>query len=323
MSNTLEVKNLKTYFFTRRGIAKAVDDVSFSVRPGEIVAIVGESGCGKSVTMRSIMRIIRYPGRIVGGEILFNGTDLLRLPEKKMRRIRGGSISLIIQEPTLAFDPCYTVGYQTIEAIREHGTLSRAEANAKTVKLLESMNIPDPARQARSYPHELSGGMLQRAMIAISLSSDPKLVIADEPTTSLDVTTQAQVLELMVERVKDFGTSLILVTHNLGLVARYAHRIFVMYAGRFVETGTTEDLYTNPKHSYTQGLWASIPRLDQAAETDKLKPLEGMPPSLFNLGQGCQFEPRCWEKSAGCDCRTPPLHHIRGEHYVACHRYGS
>ena len=324
MEKLLEVKNLRTSFFMQNAEVKAVNDVSFHVGKGEIVAIVGESGCGKSVTQMSVMQLIQTPpGRILGGEILFDGRDLLKYTPKQMRSVRGAEISMIFQEPMTSLNPVFTVGSQITEVIRMHKKVSRKQAWAMGVEALNAVGIPDPERRMRSYPFEMSGGMRQRVLIAIAVACQSRLIIADEPTTALDVTTQAQVMELLLSLVRKNGTSLIIVTHNLGLVARYADRIYVMYAGRIVESGTTEQLLTAPRHPYTKGLLNSVPKLD-GNRTKKLIPIEGAPPNLARLEETCAFLPRC---PYACDiCRrqpAPDLYQTDGPgHYAACHQLG-
>jgi oligopeptide transport system ATP-binding protein len=315
----LEVQELKTYFKTKAGRVRAVDGVSFAVRPGEKVAIVGESGCGKSVTALSIMRLVEQPpGEYADGSILFDGQDLLELPESGMRKIRGGEIGMIFQDPMTCLNPTMTVANQIAEGLRIHLKLNRKQAHLRAIALLEQVGIPDAAARANAYPHQFSGGMRQRVMIAIALACNPKLLIADEPTTALDVTIQAQILELINGVCNNFGTALILITHDLGVVAGMADRVVVMYAGKVVETAPTEELFANPRHPYTQGLLASIPRLDEA-RTSELKTIEGAPPDLLKPPSGCPFMPRC--VFARSICRTlPPLDPIAGQnaHLKAC-----
>lgn len=319
----LEVKDLKTSFFTQNGEVKAVNGVSFNVYQHEVVAIVGESGCGKSVTQMSIMQLIQSPpGKIINGEVLFEGDNLLKYSadSKKMTNLRGSSISMIFQEPMTSLNPVYTVGSQLTEVIKTHKKVTKKEAWKQGIQALEAVGIPDPEKRMSNYPFEMSGGMRQRVMIAIAVACKSKLIIADEPTTALDVTTQAQVMELLLSLVKTIDTSIIIVTHNLGLVSRYADRIYVMYAGRIIESGTTEDILTNPQHPYTKGLLKSVPRLDKGKDST-LIPIEGAPPNLLNLPAYCAFEPRC---SSVCDiCKSlssPELVKVgEREHYCACH----
>ncbi len=315
----LEIQDLKTYFKTKAGYVRAVDGVSFAVQAGEKVAIVGESGCGKSVTALSIMRLIEQPpGEYINGSILFGDQDLLELPERAMRKIRGGQIGMIFQDPMTCLNPTMTVGNQIAEGLRIHLKLGRSEAYKRAIRLLEQVGIPDATTRAGAYPHEFSGGMRQRVMIAIALACNPKLLVADEPTTALDVTVQAQILELIDGVCKDFGTALILITHDLGVVASMTDRVVVMYAGKVVETASTEELFANPRHPYTLGLLASIPRLDEQ-RTQDLKTIEGAPPNLLKPPSGCPFMPRC--TFARPICRTvPPLDPLPGQatHRKAC-----
>ncbi|WP_027583581.1 ABC transporter ATP-binding protein [Bradyrhizobium sp. Ai1a-2] len=321
----LEVKNLKTVFFTNSGLFRAVDDVSFSVRRGETLAIVGESGCGKSVTALSVMRLVPDPpGRIVGGEIVLEGKDLLALDEEAMRKIRGNRISMIFQEPMTSLNPVMRIGDQITEALRLHQDISSREAWKQAVDMLRLVRIPEPERRAQEYPHQLSGGMRQRAMIAMALACRPALLIADEPTTALDVTIQAQILALMVDLQKKLGTGLILITHDLGVVAQTAQRVIVMYAGRKVEEASVEALFENPLHPYTRGLMASIPAvpsLDAKADV-RLVEIPGMVPSLTKLPTGCAFAPRCRFAIPRCREEYPPLGDFGGRHLAACWRAG-
>ena len=321
----LEVKNLHTSFFTAAGEVKAVGGVSFHVNKKEVVAIVGESGCGKSVTQMSVMQLIQTPpGKILEGEVLFGGKDLLKYDanSKEMRSIRGAEISMIFQEPMTSLNPVYTVGSQLSEVIRTHMKVSRKKAWELGVQALESVGIPDPEQRMKNYPFEMSGGMRQRVMIAIAVACRSRLIIADEPTTALDVTTQAQVMELLMSLVEKMDTSLIVVTHNLGLVTRYADRIYVMYAGRVVESGTTRDLLTNPQHPYTIGLLKSVPRLDEEKGKD-LVPIHGAPPNLAKLPSTCAFLPRCPYACEKCrQSAAPELRSVGGDgHCSACYVY--
>ncbi|MFC1970393.1 ABC transporter ATP-binding protein [Chloroflexota bacterium] len=319
----LEVKSLKTYYFTQEGVVRAVDGVSFHVNKGEIVALVGESGCGKTVSMLSVLCLIKMPGRIVEGEILFNGVNLLKCNESEMRKIRGCAISMVFQEPSVSFDPISTVGNQIVETIQQHQNIGRQAALEKATGLLETVNIPDASMRMNNYPFEFSGGMLQRIMITLALSCDPQVLIADEPTTALDATAQAQVLEIMKAIVEKFNIALILITHNLGLVARYCDRVYMMYAGNVVETAPMEELYANAKHPYTIGLWASVPRLDRSRKESRLVALDGEPPNLVKAIRGCPFSPRCKESIAKCFEEAPTLTAINDSHYVACHLVSS
>jgi peptide/nickel transport system ATP-binding protein len=319
----LEVKNLKTVFFTNSGLFKAVDDVSFHVRSGETLAIVGESGCGKSVTALSLMRLVPDPpGRIVGGSIMLEGTDLLALDEAKMRAIRGNRISMIFQEPMTSLNPVMRIGDQITEAVRLHRTVSTKEAKNIAVEMLRLVRIPEPARRAKEYPHQLSGGMRQRAMIAMALACRPALLIADEPTTALDVTIQAQILALILDLQKELGTGLVLITHDLGVVAQTAQRVIVMYAGKKVEEASVEALFAAPKHPYTRGLMASIPAVpvSGAATRARLNEIPGTVPSLVRLPKGCAFAPRCKLAIKRCEAEYPPLQDWGGGHLAACWR---
>ena len=321
----LEVKNLKTVFFTNSGLFKAVDDVSFTVKRGETLAIVGESGCGKSVTALSIMRLVPDPpGRIVGGSVALEGTDLLGLDEAEMRAVRGNRISMIFQEPMTSLNPVMRIGDQITEAVRLHRTMNRKEAWAKAVEMLRLVRIPEPERRATEYPHQLSGGMRQRAMIAMALACRPALLIADEPTTALDVTIQAQILALIVDLQKELGTGLILITHDLGVVAQTAQRVIVMYAGKKVEEASVEALFENPRHPYTRGLMASMPAvISQGSNSDaRLTEIPGMVPSLTNLPSGCAFAPRCGLAIDRCRAEYPPLQEWGNAHFAACWRAG-
>ena len=319
----LDVKNLQTVFFTNSGLFKAVDDLSFSVRRGETLAIVGESGCGKSVTALSIMRLVPDPpGRIVGGSVTLEGTDVLGLDEAEMRAIRGNRISMIFQEPMTSLNPVMRIGDQITEAVRLHREISAKDAWQKAVEMLRLVRIPEPERRVHEYPHQLSGGMRQRAMIAMALACRPALLIADEPTTALDVTIQAQILALIVELQKELGTGLILITHDLGVVAQTAQRVIVMYAGKKVEEAGVEALFENPRHPYTRGLMASMPAvLSFGQETDaRLNEIPGMVPSLTNLPPGCAFAPRCTLAIDKCRAEYPPLEDWGDNHFAACWR---
>lgn len=315
----LEVEDLKTYFKTKAGMVHAVDGVSFAIRPGEKMAIVGESGCGKSVTALSIMQLIEQPpGEYVGGHVWFADEDLLQLPEGVMSEIRGSQIGMIFQDPMTCLNPTMTVTEQIAEGLRIHLKLSHKQARERAVSLLEQVGIPDAATRANSYPHQFSGGMRQRVMIAIALACNPQLLIADEPTTALDVTVQAQILELISKVCEEFGTALILITHDLGVVANMADRVVVMYAGKVAEAAPTEELFTHPLHPYTLGLLASIPRLDEP-RTTALTTIEGAPPDLLKPPSGCPFMPRCL--FARDICRSmPPLDPVAGReaHIKAC-----
>jgi peptide/nickel transport system ATP-binding protein len=319
----LDVKNLRTVFFTNSGLFKAVDDVSFNVRRGETLAIVGESGCGKSVSALSIMRLVPDPpGKIVGGSVTLEGKDLLALDEEQMRGIRGNRMSMIFQEPMTSLNPVMRIGDQITEAIRLHQNKTAKEAWVRAVEMLRLVRIPEPERRAREYPHQLSGGMRQRAMIAMALACRPVLLIADEPTTALDVTIQAQILALIVDLQKELGTGLILITHDLGVVAQTAQRVIVMYAGKKVEEASVDDLFADPRHPYTRGLMASMPAvISLGAKTDvRLTEIPGMVPSLTNLPEGCAFAPRCPLAIERCRQEYPPLQDFGGHHRAACWR---
>ena len=316
----LEVKNLRTYFYTEEGVVRAVDGVSWDLEEGETLGLVGESGCGKSVSALSILRLIpRPPGRIVEGEILFEGEDLLEVSDAEMRDIRGNRIAMVFQEPMTSLNPVLTIGNQLTEAITLHLGLERPEARARAVELLELVGIPEAGARLDDYPHQFSGGMRQRVMIAMALSCNPKLLLADEPTTALDVTIQAQILELMAQLSRDLGTAVVIITHNLGVVSRYADRVNVMYAGQIVESGSTIDIFKNPKHPYTVGLMASVPRLD-ATEHIRLDAIEGQPPLLINPIPGCAFEPRCDWAIDKCRTDAPQLELTDERHWARCWR---
>jgi peptide/nickel transport system ATP-binding protein len=324
----LAVNALKTYFFTRSGAVKAVDGVSFALARGETLAIVGESGCGKSVTALSLMRLIPDPpGRIVGGSISLDGVDILALNDDELRAMRGRDISMIFQEPMTSLNPVMTIGRQLGEVLRLHQTLTKSELQKKVVELLALVRIPEAAQRARQYPHQLSGGMRQRVMIAIALACNPKVLIADEPTTALDVTVQAQILELIVSLQKKLGTAVILITHDLGLVAQTAQRVIVMYAGRKVEEAKVEALFASPQHQYTRGLMASLPRLGllrgEAAATGRLQEIPGMVPPLTNLPPGCTFAPRCPRADERCAAEHPPYEEKAAGHWAACWHPGA
>lgn len=317
----LEIRDLCTYFYTPEGVVKAVDGVTFRLNKGETLGVVGESGSGKSITAMSILGLIpRPPGKIEGGEIWFNGENLLTKSEKELRAIRGNDIAFIFQDPMTSLNPLLTVGEQIAEAIRLHQGLGKKEAWAKAVKMLELVGIPEAERRARSYPHQFSGGMRQRAMIAMALSCNPRLLIADEPTTALDVTIQAQILDLMQKLKEDFNTSILLITHDLGVVAEMCDDVLVMYAGRPVEYAPAEVLFAEPKHPYTWGLLGSLPDLE-AEEKKPLEPIEGGPPDLRNLPPGCAFAPRCRHKNAICEQKRPEYRKLAPGHLVACHLY--
>jgi oligopeptide/dipeptide ABC transporter ATP-binding protein len=320
MSNAtlLDVRNLSVNFYTQDGVVHAVDGVSFNVNRGETIALVGESGCGKTVSALSILRLIPDPpGKIVSGEIFFDGTDILALPMNQMLDIRGDKIAMIFQEPLTALDPVLTIGRQITEALERHRDMYGQVAQDEAIRLLKLVGIPQPDQRVKEYPHQFSGGMRQRAMIALAISCEPQLIIADEPTTVVDVTIQAQLLELIRGITERLNTALILITHNLGIVARYAHRVYVMYAGHIVEHGSSLDIYQHPHHPYTQGLLASVPRLDEPRKT-RLQPVEGQPPDLIQLPLGCAFGPRCSRCTNSCRESAPPLIEIMPGHFTAC-----
>jgi len=322
MAALLEVDGLQTHFFTRDGIVRAVDGVSFSVAPGETLAVVGESGCGKSVTSLSVLRLIASPpGRIVAGRVVFEGRDLLALSEDEMRAVRGNAISMIFQEPMTSLNPALTVGRQIAESLVLHRGLSQHDAMAKAIAMLRKVRMPEPERRVRQYPHELSGGMRQRVMIAMALACGPKLLIADEPTTALDVTIQAQILELMRELGRETGAAIILITHDLGVVAEMAQRVVVMYAGRKVEEAPVEELFARPRHPYTRGLLGSMPHLGDSVRAGggkRLVEIPGMVPSLKDEQPGCLFAPRCPNAIARCLQEVPPLTAHGPGHWAAC-----
>ncbi len=317
----LEVEGLKTHFFTRDGVVRAVDGLSFSVGPGETLAIVGESGCGKSVTSLSILRLIASPpGRIVEGAIRFEGRDLLALSEAEMRDVRGNEISMVFQEPMTSLNPVLTIGRQVAEALILHRGLNRSAARTRSVEMLALVNIPEPARRVDEYPHQMSGGMRQRVMIAMALACNPRLLIADEPTTALDVTIQAQILDLMRGLKEKTGAAIVLITHDLGVVAEMAQRVVVMYAGRKVEEAPVDALFAHPRHPYTRGLLHSIPRLGASAtgERKRLEEIRGMVPSMREAIPGCVFAPRCAYATEQCRTQYPPLEVKADGHSVAC-----
>jgi oligopeptide/dipeptide ABC transporter ATP-binding protein len=315
----LDVRSLTTQFLTGGGTVRAVDGVSWDVNEGETVALVGESGCGKSVSALSIMRLVAAPaGRIVCGQVLFKGRDLLTLNEEEMRRVRGREIAMIFQEPMTSLNPVLTIGRQLTEGLEIHLGMAAADARRRAVELLAMVGIPDPERRLAQYPHQFSGGMRQRIMIAMALACDPSLVLADEPTTALDVTIQAQILELMKDLSRRLGVAMLIITHNLGVVARYADRVNVMYAGRIIERATARELYANPRHPYTLGLLHSVPRLDEPRR-ERLAPIEGQPPDLTRLPPGCAFAPRCAFRVQRCLAEAPPLRAAGVDgHVTAC-----
>ena len=317
MSSLLEIENLQTQFFTSGGTVRAVDGISYDVKQGETIAIVGESGCGKSVSALSILRLISNPpGRIVGGSIRFEGRDLLKLSDAEIRDVRGKDIAMIFQEPMTSLNPVLTIGRQLTETLQQHLDMSMEQATARAIELLGMVGISDPTRRLKQYPHHFSGGMRQRVMIAMALCCEPKLIIADEPTTALDVTIQAQILELMKELTRRLGVALIVITHNLGIVARYADRVNVMYAGKIIESGTADEIYHAPHHPYTLALLRSVPRMDQPRRA-RLDPVQGQPPDLTRLDEGCAFRPRCNFAVDRCAGAIPPLVEVGAPGHVA------
>ncbi len=318
MTDLLAITGLTVEFRTSEGVVQAVNGITYSVAQGEIVAIVGESGSGKSVSARAVLGLVQSPpGRIAGGSILFDGVDLLGLDDRAIRDIRGRDIAMVFQEPMTSLNPVLSIGRQLTEAMRLHLKLSQQEADARGVELLRMVGISDPEGRLTQYPHQLSGGMRQRVMIAMALSCRPRLILADEPTTALDVTIQAQVLELMKDLCRDMGVALVIITHNLGVVARYAHRVNVMYAGRIVEQGAAPAVYRNPSHPYTVGLLRSVPRLDQERGV-QIEPIPGSPPDLAALGPGCAFAPRCRFATGRCRSQAPPVVDLGDGHGSAC-----
>ncbi|HEX9927371.1 MAG TPA: ABC transporter ATP-binding protein [Pyrinomonadaceae bacterium] len=329
MSRLLEVKNLETHFPTRAGTVKAVNDVSFHLEAGELLGLVGESGCGKSITALSIMRLIAAPGKIVGGEVWFQGANykqaenLLKLNDERMRAIRGDDISMIFQDPMTSLNPVYTVGEQIAEALRLHRGLTRKQAYEAAIEAMREVSIPDPARRVDDYPHQLSGGMRQRVMIAMALACDPELLIADEPTTALDVTIQAQILDLIDNLRKTRRLAVLLITHDLGVVAEVADRVCVMYTGRIVEESGVDEIFERPKHPYTQGLLRSVPKLTMEGVTrnNRLETIEGIVPSPTNLPSGCHFAPRCPHVHERCTHDPMPLYTVENRAAVRCVLY--
>ena len=317
-SHLLDVRDLRTQFLTHEGVVKAVDGVSFHLDEGEVLGLVGESGCGKSVSALSLMRLIpNPPGEIVGGQAFFEGQDLLSLEESELRKVRGSRISMIFQEPMSSLTPVLSIGRQLRESLELHLGMTKQQALNRAVELLEMVGIPDSSRRINDFPHQLSGGQRQRVMIAIAMSCNPKLLIADEATTALDVTIQAQILELMKDLTERFGTAVIIITHNLGVVARYADRVNVMYAGKIRETGRSDEIYENPKHPYTVGLLNSVPRLDVPADK-KLEPIQGDVPNLMALPEGCAFRDRCDWAVDQCALEDPPIEEVYSGHGSAC-----
>jgi oligopeptide/dipeptide ABC transporter ATP-binding protein len=318
MPPLLDVKNLRSYFFTRSGLVKAVDDVSFVIEKGETMALVGESGCGKSMTALSLLRLLPEPGKVVGGEIILNGHDMLMLPELEMRRIRGNEISMIFQEPMTSLNPVLRIGEQIAEVLRLHEGLNDQEALDKAAELLTLVGISDPKRRLRDYPHQLSGGQRQRIMIAMALACDPKLLIADEPTTALDVTIQAQIMDLLKRLKEERQMATLLISHDLGVVASNADKLAIMYAGKIVESGPVQLLFDNPLHPYTQGLLACIPKLGQK---EALATIPGQLPNLREHHDGCLFIDRCDAPCSPCGHQSPQLQEVEPEHWVRCWRY--
>ncbi len=313
----VDIKNERLSFFTPAGEVKALNDVSIQLNEGEVLGIVGESGSGKSVTAYSLMGLTAYPGRLIGGSLYFNGHQVDQMTDKEMRGIRGNEISIIFQDPMTSLNPVYTIGNQIMEAVLLHTDKTKAQAKERAKELLELVGINEPEKRLKQYPHELSGGMRQRVMIAIALACEPKLLIADEPTTALDVTIQAQILELMMELKDKLGMAIIMITHDLGVVASMCERIAVMYAGKVIEYGTAEDIFYNPKHQYTKGLIRSIPRID-AKEHERLVPIEGTPVDMLNPPKGCPFAPRCEECMKICLREMPPVTNFDRIHYTQC-----
>jgi peptide/nickel transport system ATP-binding protein len=319
----LEIKGLKTHFFTEEGVVRAVDGVDLHIDKGETLGVVGESGCGKTVTALSVMKLIPMPpGKIVEGQMLYGGRDLVTMPPAQMRKVRGKEISMVFQEPMTSLNPVFTIGEQIAEAVRLHEGLGRRAAMDKTVEMLKLVHIPNPERRVKEYPHQLSGGMRQRVMIAMALSCNPKLLIADEPTTALDVTIQAQILELLNELKAKLGMAVLLITHDMGVIAETAQRVMVMYAGKVVEEAPVKELFKEPLHPYTQGLLRSIPRIDTAATQKKrLEAIPGVVPSLLQLPQGCRFAPRCAFVKPMYTEKEPLLKEVKPGHKVACWLY--
>jgi len=320
MSHLLEVRNLQTHFPTRAGLVRAVDGVSFHLDRGELLGLVGESGCGKSITALSIMRLISPPGKIAGGDIVFDGKNLLQLSEPEMRQMRGDDIAMIFQDPMTSLNPVFTVGEQIAEALRLHRKLSRKDARLAAINSMREVAIPDPARRTDDYPHQLSGGMRQRVMIAMALACNPKLLIADEPTTALDVTIQAQILELLDELRRSRELAVLLITHDLGVVAEVADRVAVMYTGKIVEESPVEELFARPRHPYTEGLLRSVPKLtaEHVAKKERLETIEGVVPSPTDLPPGCHFAPRCQYRMPRCTQGEIPLYDLEGAVKVRC-----
>ncbi|MCX7918289.1 MAG: ABC transporter ATP-binding protein [bacterium] len=316
----LKIDNLQTFFFTPDGVSKAVDNVSFSIRKGEVLGLVGESGCGKSVTALSILRLIQYPpGKIVNGKIWFKDQDLMQLPDEEIRRIRGNEIAMIFQEPMTSLNPVFTIGNQIAEVFMLHKKMNRQDAYQEAIRMLELVRIPSPAQRAKDYPHQLSGGMRQRTMIAMALACNPSLLIADEPTTALDVTVQAQILDLMGELKEQFQSSILLITHDLGIIAGFANYVAVMYAGQIVEYTDVETLFYNPLHPYTKGLLVSVPKISKGEPGfSRLKTIEGVVPDPLHYPTGCRFHPRCPIVAERCKQVVPEFEEKRDNHLVRC-----
>ena len=313
----LQIEDLKTYFYTSNGVVKAVDGISYSVHEGETVAIVGESGCGKSVSALSVMRLVPSPpGKTVNGKVIYQGNDILKASESEMRKIRGKQIAMVFQDPMTSLNPVLTIKYQLVEPMKLHLNLTESQCVDRAVELLDLVGISDGRKRLDDYPHQFSGGMRQRVMIAMALSCDPKLIIADEPTTNLDVTIPAQILEVMEKVIEETKTAMVIITHNLGVVARYADTVNIMYAGKIVESGTCEEIFKNVRHPYTEGLLQSVPRLDARAE--RLQPIPGLPPDLRNLPPGCRFADRCKYVHAKCTEAMPELEKVSDTHVSAC-----
>lgn len=320
-SIVLDIRNLKSHFFTAKGEVPAVDGISIQVPEGKIIGIVGESGCGKSMTAMSVMGLLRYPGKVVDGSIILNGRDITHLNPKELSKVRGNEISMIFQEPMTSLNPVYPVGRQVREAILLHQDISRQEATQRVIDILRAVGIPEPEKRYNSYPHQLSGGLRQRVMIGMAMVCKPKVMIADEPTTALDVTIEAQILRLMKKLCKEQGTSIILITHNMGVVAEICDYVYVMYAGKVMEQAETFELFENTRHPYTQGLLKSIPRLDEKA--DRLYTIEGVVPNLLHLPKGCNFCTRCEQASERCYVEKPCLYETASGHGVRCFQYES
>jgi len=323
MEKVLVLNDLRTFFYTREGVAKAVNGVSLFLDKGELIGLVGESGCGKSVTGLSILRLVPFPGKIVSGEILLDGQDLLRLSPDRMRQVRGDQISMIFQEPMISLNPAFTVGDQLMEAIRVHRQITKAEARDRAVEMLRMVEIPAAERRFKEYPHQLSGGMRQRVMIAEALLLRPKVLLADEPTTALDVTIQAQVVDILYKLTQEIGTAIILITHNLGLVAEWTRRVVVMYTGKIAEEGRVEQIFEDARHPYTRGLLRAVPLPGQSrkGQSQALYEIKGIVPNLLRLPPGCAFHPRCPEKKEICSREEPPRVTVEEEHHVSCWLY--